>query len=114
MSTAELLTTLITMLVSAAATRMLTGHWMPVHSDHVEVDYRSFTMGGIPIEEIYDPATAVRHPYPLSEPCDMPLFVNAPQFEPEPWRRHYLAMSASWRIGAPLATPDPKWFINPS
>lgn len=103
------------LLVLVAAVRMLTGHWMPIHFEHVEVDFRSFTFGGIPIEEIYDPAAAVRHPYSLSEPCDMPLFVNAPRFvlfEPQPFERHYLAMRTSWRAAAQVADRKPHLFTD--
>lgn len=110
-----LLVALLALLVAAALARMVSGHWMPIHSEHVEVDYRSFTFGGIPIEEIYDAATAVQHPYPLSEPCDMPVFVNAPRFElfePEPWERHYLAMRTSWRVGAQITDRKPHLFTD--
>ena len=107
---------LITLIVFAAVVRMLSGHWMPIHSGHVEVDYRSFTFGGIPIEEIYDPATAVRHPYPLSEPCDMPLFVNSPRFEPvalEEWEIRLLIRHAAWQA-TQLGSSNARFFTDPA
>lgn len=108
---------LLAVLLLVAAARMLRGRWMLIESEHVEVDYRSLTLGGLPMEEIYDPATAVRHPYPLSEPCDLPVFVNAPRFElfePEPWERHRLAMLTSCRAAAEVRDRKPNLFSDPS
>ena len=107
---------LIAALVLAAAARLLRGGWMPIHSEHAEYDYRSLTLGGIPLEELYGP-DAVRHPYPLSTPPDSLLFVDAPHFAPHapiPWEYQRAAMLAEQRIPADWIQPHPTYYSNPS
>lgn len=59
----------IAYLVGLTAERLIKGAWLPIHSEHVELDHMRLTINGIPIEMLYGP-DAVRHPYKLSEPVD--------------------------------------------
>jgi hypothetical protein len=87
-------------LVVLAATRMLAGHWITVHAEHVPLDFMRLTIAGIPIEMLYGP-DAVHHPYPLSDPID---FVDQPIVPPADtgasWHENVTMLRAQWRIAA--------------
>jgi hypothetical protein len=109
---------LLGLLVAAAVFRMFSGHWMPITSGHVEVDYRSLTLGGLPMEEIFDPATAVQHPYQLSEPHDPLVLVNAVRFDDlglDHFGRDLTQFRLRLRFEAKYVSPDlSRWYDNPS
>lgn len=91
-------------LVSLAVRRWLKGGWLPIHSDHVPLDFASLTINRIPIEVLYGP-DAERHPYPLSEPLGF-LFQEpiAPPslFADSSWDASTAMLRTQWRINAGL------------
>lgn len=106
----------LTVLVGAVCARWSRSGWMPIRSAHAVLDFRSLTLDGIPIEEVFDHATAVRHPYPLSEPDDLPIFLDPLVFRfeeprPDPFR----TWQFQWLVGRHIAS-DSKPFrhINPN
>lgn len=89
-------------LVSLAVRRWLKGGWLPIHSEHVEIDYARLTINGIPIEMLYGP-DAERHSYPLSEPLEFLLLEPLDPPAGVSWDESTAMLRAQWRIGMGLS-----------